>query len=68
MKTTMLILASLLASLPVFTDSTSTTGSLPNLCDEVYLGEDGGPIHDSTGRTLSRHCEWSGLPSRSPTG
>ena len=56
----MLILAGLLASLPVFTDSTSTTGSPPNLCDEVYLGEDGGPIHDSTGRTLSRHCEWTG--------
>jgi len=56
----MLILASLLAFLPAFTDSTSTSASPPNLCEEVYLGKDGGPIHDSTGRTLSRHCEWTG--------
>jgi len=60
MKTTMLFLASLLAFIvPASTDSASTAGS-PDLCDDVYLDEDGTPIHDSTGMTLSRYCEWTG--------
>jgi len=61
MKTTMLFLASLLAFIvPASTDTASTAGSLPDLCDDVYLDEDGVPIHDSTGMTLARHCEWTG--------
>ena len=61
MKTTMLFLASLLAFIvPASPDTASTAGSPPNLCADVYLDEDGTPIHDSTGMTLSRYCEWTG--------
>ena len=58
MKTTMLFLAGSLAFIPTLADSSAT--SLPNLCDDVYLDADGVPIHDSTGMTLSRYCEWTG--------
>ncbi|PRP90463.1 hypothetical protein ENSA5_64770 [Enhygromyxa salina] len=57
----MLFLASLLAFIvPASADTASTAGSSPDLCADVYLGEDGAPVHDSTGGTLSRHCEWTG--------
>ena len=55
METNVLILASLLVFSPA-----STSTSLPNLCDDVYLDEDGAPLHDSSGMTLSRYCEWTG--------
>ena len=32
----------------------------PDLCAEPLLGPDGLGISDSTGRYLSRYCEWSG--------
>lgn len=57
MKITMLILASLLAS-PITTAPTES--ALPNLCDDVYLGADGAPLHDSSGVTLARYCQWTG--------
>lgn len=46
------ILLSLLLSSP--------TGDVPDLCAEPWLGPDGAPVHDSTGRYLAQHCEWSG--------
>ena len=55
METNILILASLLVFSPA-----STSTSLPNLCDDVYLDEDGAPLHDASGRTFSRYCEPTG--------
>lgn len=49
-----LIMASLLAFI------SPSTGTLPNLCDDVYLDEDGVPLHDSTGLALARYCEQTG--------
>ena len=54
MEINTLVMASLLAFL-------SGPTSLPNLCDDVYLDEDGVPLHDATGATLSRYCEQTGL-------
>ena len=51
----------LMASLLAFTSpSSSASGSLPNLCDDVYLDEDGSPFHDSEGVTFPRYCEFAG--------
>ena len=50
-----LILAGLLALIPIPADAAP-----PNLCNDVYLDEDGVPIHDATGVALSRYCEWTG--------
>ena len=45
----------------LFTILTSTLlGGAPNLCDDAYLNAAGEPFADSTGRTLSRYCEWTG--------
>ena len=51
-----LIMASLLA----FIFDPTSSPSLPNLCDDVYLDEDGVPIHDRSGQTLARYCEQTG--------
>ena len=40
--------------------STTPTGEAPDLCAEVMRGPDGAEIWDSTGRHLSRYCEWTG--------
>lgn len=55
METNTLILVGLLAFSP-----SSTSTSLSNLCDDVYLDKDGVPIHDASGVTLSRYCQWTG--------
>ncbi len=51
-----LIITSLLA----FLSGPTASAGLPNLCDDVYLDAEGVPIHDATGRTLSRYCEQTG--------
>ena len=38
----------------------SLLSTAPNLCDDAHLNAAGEPITDSTGRTLPRHCEWTG--------
>ena len=40
--------------------TSSLLGAAPNLCDDAYLNAAGEPFADSTGRTLSRYCEWTG--------
>lgn len=40
--------------------ASSLISAAPNLCDDARLNAAGEPITDSTGRTLSRYCEWSG--------
>lgn len=35
-------------------------GSLPDLCDDVYLDDVGAPATDSKGVALSRFCTWTG--------
>ncbi|EDM74782.1 hypothetical protein PPSIR1_11005 [Plesiocystis pacifica SIR-1] len=47
--------ATLLALTPI-----TAAGSLPDLCDDVYLDEIGAPITDSKDTKLSRFCEWTG--------
>ena len=48
--------ASLLAVVPTSTSATS----LPNLCDDVYLDDDGVPLHHADGTTIARYCELTG--------
>lgn len=57
MEITTLFLAGSLAIIPALTPATAEA---PDLCADVYLAADGSPIHDSTGRTLSRYCQWTG--------
>ena len=41
----------------------SLISAAPNLCDDALVNAAGEPITDSTGRTLSRYCEWAGPES-----
>lgn len=50
-----LFLACLLALTPTLASATP-----PNLCDDVYLDADGVPLHDLSGTTFPRYCEFTG--------